>query len=276
VDCIELGYRNSKSLLPAGEYGLYKYSNDNDIRDITGGVASKLNVSLMADAGRVEVNDVKPADQSPVHMIRVAAYVKDAAEAVKLTRNFANKGYETTINIMAISRDRGPELTSALQRISEESPAGVVYIVDSFGALKPGDTAELVDRFKACLPGKAVGFHGHNNQQLAFANTLEAIRQGASYADGTVFGMGRAAGNCPLELLIGHLDDPRYELGPVLDLIAKEILPLRETMEWGYIIPYALTGLMNLHPRSAMALRKGQSRDEYRSFYESIRDPREP
>lgn len=272
ADWIELGYRNSTALNPSPKSGPYKHLDDKEINRVTSGMASRIKIAVMVDVGRVDVNDVKPCEQSPVDMIRVATYVKDVEEAVLLTRDFADKGYETAVNIMAISRDRGPELNAALDRINDESPADVVYIVDSFGALKPGATAELVQRFISRLPGKAVGFHGHNNLQLAFANTLEAIRHGAGYVDGTVFGMGRAAGNCPLELLIGHLEESRHDLGPLLALIEGEVLPLLRTMEWGYIIPYALTGMLNLHPRPAMKLRQGAAKDEFKSFFESLKN----
>ena len=124
--------------------------------------------------------------------------------------------------------------------------------------------------FKRVLKSKEVGFHGHNHQQLAFGNTIEAIIHDANYLDGTVYGIGRAAGNCPLELLMGFLKNPKFDIRPILDLIAKEFIPLRNKIEWGYIIPYALSGMMNEHPRAAMALRKTDKKENYREFYESL------
>jgi 4-hydroxy 2-oxovalerate aldolase len=78
------------------------------------------------------------------------------------------------------------------------------------------------------------------------------------------------SGNCHLELLLGFLKNPKYDLKPVLDLIAAEFIPLRETLEWGYTIPYAITGMRNEHPRSAMALRASENKDNYSEFYESL------
>jgi len=208
-----------------------------------------------------------------VDMIRVATYVAGMDEAIDMTADFDAKGYETTINVMAVSKESDYDLDKALHRIWEESPARTIYIVDSFGALVPKETGRLVDRFRAALPGKRIGFHGHNNQQLALANTLTAIDHGAVDVDGTVFGMGRAAGNCPLELLLGRLAERKADLGPILDLIADLFIPLREKVEWGYIIPYALTGLLNKHPREAMKLRDSAEKDAYREFYERLTAP---
>ncbi len=224
----------------------------------------------MVDVGRVNPDEVRPASDSPVAMMRVAAYVKDIDKAIYLVNHFADKGYETTINIMAISKDRGPALDEALQQIQEESQANVVYIVDSFGALYQEPIEELVKRCKKYLKTKEVGFHGHNNQQLAFSNTIEAIIHNANYLDATVYGIGRAAGNCPLELLLGFLNNPKFDIRPVLDLIANEFIPLREKIEWGYIIPHAIAGMLNEHPRAAIALRNSPEKENYRKFYDSL------
>ncbi len=270
VDYIEIGYRNSKTLFSTEEYGLWKFSDDDEIKKVIEGVESHTKISIMVDVDRVELDDVKPASESPVDMIRVASYVKDIDKAIFMVNNFAEKGYETTINIMAISRDQGPELNEALQQIEEESRANVIYIVDSFGALYQEPVEYLVKLFKSIVKTKEIGFHGHNNQQLAFGNTIEAIIHGANYLDGTVYGIGRAAGNCPLELLVGFLKNPKFDIRPILDLISVEFIPLREKIEWGYVIPYAIAGMMNEHPKAALALRKSDKKEDYREFYESL------
>ncbi|MFH1678914.1 MAG: aldolase catalytic domain-containing protein [Candidatus Omnitrophota bacterium] len=270
VDYMELGYKNSKEFFSPREFGLWKFCDDEEIKKVIDGIESNTKISVMVDVGRVDIDDVKPASQSPVDMIRVAAYVKDIDKAIFLVNHFADKGYETTINIMAISRDQGIELDEALCQIEKESKSMVVYIVDSFGALYQEPVERLVKQFKSVLKTREVGFHGHNHQQLAFGNTIEAIIHGGNYLDGTVYGLGRAAGNCPLELLIGFLKNPKFDIRPILDLISKEFIPLREKIEWGYIIPYAIAGMMNEHPGAAMALRKSDKRENYREFYESL------
>ena len=224
----------------------------------------------MVDVGRANLDDVKPVSESPVDLIRTATYVKDIDKAIYMANHFTEKGYMTTINIMAISRDQGFELDEALEQIETESKVNVVYIVDSFGTLYQETTENLVLKFKKILKTKEIGFHGHNHQQLAFGNTIEAIIHDANFLDGTVYGIGRAAGNCPLELLIGFLKNPKFDLRPIYDLISKEFIPLRDKIEWGYIIPYAITGMMNEHPRAAMALRKSEEKENYREFYEKI------
>ena len=272
VDYMEIGYKNSKELFSPKEYGLWKFCDDDEIRKVIEGVPSKTKISVMVDIGRVKLDDIKPAKESPVKMIRVACYVKDIDKAIFMVNHIAEKGYETTINIMAISKDDGPELDEALHQIENESRVDVVYIVDSFGALYQESVESLVKRFRDILKTREIGFHGHNHQQLAFSNTIEAIIHNANYLDATIYGIGRAAGNCPLELLIGFLKNPKFDIRPILDVISSEFISLSKKIEWGYVIPYAIAGMMNEHPKAAMALRSSDKKENYREFYESIKN----
>ena len=87
------------------------------------------------------------------------------------------------------------------------------------------------------LPGKTIGIHAHNNRQLAFGNPIQAIIEGANMLDASVYGIGRGPGNCCVELLLSFLQNPKYNLRPVLKLIQDHYLPLHHEIEWGYILP---------------------------------------
>lgn len=270
VDYMEIGYKNSKKLFSPKEFGKWKFCDDDDIRKAIEGIESKTKISVMVDVDRVDVEAVLPRKDSPVAMIRVASYVKDIDKAIYLVNHFADKGYETTVNIMAISKALDNELTECFHQLEKECKADVIYIVDSFGSLYQETTEFLIKKAKSILKTKEIGIHAHNNQQLAFGNTIEAIIHDANFVDATVYGLGRAAGNCPLELVLGFLKNPKFDIRPILDLISKEFIPLREKIEWGYIIPYAITGILDEHPRAAMALRNSERKENYREFYESL------
>jgi 4-hydroxy 2-oxovalerate aldolase len=270
VDYIEIGYRCSRSIMSPDEFGKWKFCDEEDIRRAIDGIESNTKLSVMVDVGRVEKKDILPCKDSVVDMIRVATYVKDVDKAIDLVNDAVDKGYEGTVNIMAISRALDNELDEALAQLQEESKALAVYIVDSFGALYSENIQYLVSKYKKFLKTREVGIHAHNNQQLAYANTIQGIIEGCNFVDGTIYGIGRAAGNCPLELLVGFLKNPKFDLRPILEVISREFLPLREKIEWGYLIPYAITGMFNEHPRAAMALRKTKDKDKYREFFESM------
>ena len=202
-------------------------------------------------------------------MIRIATYVKDADKAITLCNRVHDLGYETTINIMAISRENEFDLIEALDQIAQ-TPVGTVYVVDSFGYFFSEQIHYMVKLFLEHMPGKRVGIHCHNNQQLGFANTIEGIRKGANLVDGSLYGIGRGAGNCPLELVMGFLKNPKFDLEPILRVIQDYMIPMRNEIEWGYMIPYVITGILNRHPRAAIMMRKTDARDKYAEFYNEI------
>ncbi len=270
IDYMEIGYKNSKKLFSPKDYGKWKFCDDQDIREVIKDIPSQTKISVMVDVDRVDIDDILPKEDSPVDMVRVATYVKDVDKAIYLVNHFADKGYETTVNIMAISRALDNELNECLEQLEKESKAQIVYIVDSFGSLYQETTEFLIKKAKSILKSKEVGMHAHNNQQLAFGNTIEAIIHNANYVDGSVFGLGRAAGNCPTELILGFLKNPKYDIRPILDVISKEFVPLQKKIEWGYFIPYAITGILDEHPRTAIALRESEKKENYREYYESL------
>ena len=272
IDYMEMGYRSSKELYPSKDFGSWKYCDDEKIREITGGIESNLKLSVMVDAHRVKEQQFVKADESPFDMVRVATYVKDMDKAIELVKKCHDLGYETTVNIMAISKEIEPDMIEALDQLAE-SPVDVVYVVDSFGALYCEQIEYLVKLFRKHLPeNKEIGVHCHNNQQLAFANTIEGIIHNANFLDASLYGIGRGPGNCPLELLIGFLKNPKFKLSPILRAIEEQMLPMQKNIEWGYLIPYMVTGMLNEHPRAGIEVRKTRDKDKYAKFYEEIRD----
>lgn len=272
IDYMEMGYRSSRKYAPPEDFGDWKYCDDEKILEIIDGIESNVKLSIMVDAHRVVDQHFAPVDESPIDMIRVATYVKDVDKAIALVNRCEDLGYETTVNVMAISKENEFDLTEALDQLAK-TPTGTVYVVDSYGYYFCEQIEYSVKLFEKHLPGKRLGIHCHNNQQLAYANTIEGIRHDCNLVDGSLFGIGRGAGNCPLELLIGFLKNPKFNIEPILKVIQDYMIPMRQEEEWGYMIPYAITGMLNRHPRSAIAMRKTDAKDKYVEFYEEIADP---
>ena len=270
LDYVELGYRVSKKLFSTEEFGPWRFCDEEDVRRIVGNGRPETKVAIMCDVGRVEEEDFLPAVDSVVAMVRIATYVKDIDKAIALTNCCHDLGYETTINIMAISNALEWDIDEAVKQVEAETKIKALYVVDSFGALYSEQIHHLVDKYRAMLgPDKEVGIHCHNNQQLAFANTIEAIIHNANFLDATVFGIGRGAGNCPLELLLSFLKNPKFDVRPILDVCVRRVLPMVDTLKWGYHIPYMVTGVHNQHPRAAMAM-MGRNSTDYRAFWDEI------
>ncbi|MCD7734420.1 MAG: aldolase catalytic domain-containing protein [Clostridiales bacterium] len=277
VDYMEFGYKCDKKIFSPDRYGKWKFCDEADIRAIVGDNDTDLKISVMADVGRCDYkNDIIPKADSVIDTIRVATYVNAIPTAIDMVEDAKNKGYEATVNIMAVSKVNGEDLKNSLELLGQSS-VDVIYLVDSFGSFYPEQIRRLTDQYMEVADkyGKKVGIHAHNNQQLAFANTIEAMNKGvgATYLDATVNGLGRGAGNCHLEGLLSFLRNPKYKTIPILKFVENYILPLREQgLTWGYDIPYLLTGQLNAHPSFAIKFIKEGRKDYYNFFHELVDD----
>lgn len=274
VEYMEFGYKASKEIFDVKEFGKWKFCDEQDIRDIVGDNDTDMKIAVMADVGRTDYKkDIIPKSESVIDMIRIATYVNTIPAAVEMINYCAEMGYETSINVMAISTASENDLDIALELLAQ-SPVNVIYLVDSYGSMYPEQIRRYAEKYTeiAEANGKSVGIHAHNNQQLAFANTIEACAYGVSYLDATISGLGRGAGNCNMELLLGFLRNPRYSLNPILKFIQNRILPLKKSgVVWGCDVQYMLTGQQNQHPRSAIAF-TNDKREDYAAFYQAVLD----
>lgn len=250
LDYVELGYRVDKKQFSPSDYGLWRFCDEEELREVAYKCDTK--IAIMCDVGRTDMSVFIPAKDSIVSMVRVATYVKDIDKAIHMIEYCKDLGYEVTCNIMAVSTNLEPDLDEALNQLAQ-TPVDVVYLVDSFGYFYSEQIHYLADKYHEKLPGKELGIHCHNNQQLAFANTIEGIIKNINYVDGSLYGMGRGGGNCTTELLLGFLKNPKFRLSPVLELIEKYFIQLKEECKFGYELPYMVTGHLNKHPRPALA-----------------------
>ena len=272
VDYMEFGYKASKNMFNESEFGKWKFCNEEDIRAIVGDNPTSMKIAVMADVGRCDYKtDFLPKNESVIDMVRVACYIHQIPAAIEMIEWFHALGYETTCNIMAISQANTEQVNQALSMLAATN-VDVIYLVDSYGSLYPENASALAKVYLAAVENtdKKIGFHAHNNQNLAFANTIETLSYGVSFLDATAQGMGRGAGNCAMELLLGFLKNPKYNLYELLKFIEKYMIPLKaQGVVWGYDLQYMFTGLLNRHPREAIDF-TGKKRDDYSEFYKSL------
>ena len=273
VDYMEVGYKASKKIFSPEKFGKWKFSTEEDIRRVLGDLPVGPKLAFMADAERTDYHtDILPKSESVVDLVRVATYVHQLPTALDMVKDAKDKGYETAINLMAVSTVGEQELEEAIA-ILAASDADIVYLVDSFGSFYSEITRSYVNRYMAHVRpvGKKLGIHAHNNQQLAFANTIEALIMGTSFLDTTVYGLGRGAGNCHTELMLGFLKNPKYHVRPLLKVIDEHVAPLKKTERWGFDIPYMLTGQFNVHPQPAIKY-VNKPEGSYTDFYDGLLD----
>ncbi len=272
IDYMEIGYKNSKKIYDPAKFGDWRFCDDEAVKRIVGDNKRDIKLSVMADAEKSDYKtEIGPKEKSPIDMVRIATYIHQIPLAIDMIKHCADNGYETTVNIMAISTVRESELDEGLELLGE-SDAGTIYLVDSFGSLYSEQIRYMMAKYMRIAHeyGKEIGIHAHNNLQLAFANTVESIVSGANMVDGTLAGLGRGAGNCPLELLIGFLHNPRFRIRPLLECVEGRIEPMRAKLGWGFDYPYMVTGFLNRHPKSAMEYNESDKRGRIVDFYDEM------
>ncbi len=273
VDYMEFGYKADPDLFNADEFGPWKFCREEDLRAIVGENISDMKIAVMADVGRCNFRrDFVPKAESVIDMVRVACYVHQIPAALEMIEYLHGLGYETACNIMAVTQVGSGQIEEALAMLNASS-VDVIYLVDSYGALYPENASALAITYleSAEKVGKKIGFHAHNNQNLAFANTIDTLSRGVSFLDATVQGIGRGAGNCATELLLGFLKNPKYNLYSILTFIEQYMIPLRKEVVWGYDLQYMFTGQLNRHPREALSF-TAEGRGDYCTFYKELLD----
>ena len=274
VDYMEFGYRADKTMFDVDKFGPSKFCDDDYIRSVVGDNNTDLKIAIMADVGRCDYkNDIQEKVNSPVDLVRVACYLHQVPTAIEMIEDAHKKGYETSCNIMALSTGQENDIKAALEMLGKSS-VDVIYIVDSYGSIYPEAMARVCHMFGevAAKYNKKLGIHAHDNQRLAFANTIECAGDGVDFLDATYMAMGRGAGNCAMELLLGFLKNPKFNIYPVIKFIEEHMLPLQKSgAVWGYDIPYLLTGRLNQHPSAAIDyIKSGET--NYSEFYTDLLD----
>src|SRR3972149_6364847 len=155
VDYMEIGYKSSEKYFSRKENGTWKFCREEDIKPVIGGAETGMKLSAMADIGRIDHEDIPKKSESVFDMIRVACYTKETDKGIALAQHCMDKGYEVTINVMAVSKVLEEDLDEALSDLSKSS-VPTIYLVDSFGAMYSEQIQYLSKKYKEALPGKEV------------------------------------------------------------------------------------------------------------------------
>lgn len=251
IDYLELGYR---SLPQKGYYGEYFYSPIERLKALKE-LAPTTSFALMLDEKNTNPQSLpqlfKPL-QGICEMVRMAVAPTKIADAIVLAQILKDLGFLVAVNIMYISKIKLE--TQFFDQINRgEGFVDFLYLVDSYGGIMPEELAEKIGMTKENTPF-TIGFHGHNNMELALANSYTAMQNGAGIIDSTVTGMGRGAGNLKTELFLTYLQAQHHWQVDFSQL--SHILPAFEEMQryygWGTNLPYMISGAYSLPQKDVM------------------------
>lgn len=251
IDYIELGYRNNPSSAYIGKFGYSPIYLLKHIREF-----SEKKLAVMINEKTTQCKDLQQLTEpiiGLVDMIRIAVDPTYITRAINLAKLIKQQGFEVGFNIMYMSKwnqyQRFYENLSGLEGVVD-----IVNMVDSYGGIMPNEVVETIKQLRYVVTCK-IGFHGHNNLEMALMNTLTAIDCGVDSVDCTIMGMGRGAGNLNTELLLTFLN----KKGLVVDFNALSdtitvFQPLLEKYHWGTQLPYMISGANSLPQKEVMSL----------------------
>jgi 4-hydroxy 2-oxovalerate aldolase len=250
VDYIEIGYRSPAQTEYYGEY----FYCPQYVIELT---ASKSNKKLAVMLNEKDVNPTQGHDLleplvDKVALVRIAINPENITRGIKLAEVIKQMGFEVGFNVMYMSQwYKYKGFFNELKELN--GLADYLYLVDSYGGVYPSDVIRLVEDVKNHTSVK-LGYHGHNNLELALINTLTAIDMGVEIVDATITGMGRGAGNLKTELLLTAINN-KYGLGVDFNELGKLVNAfenLRKEYEWGTNLPYMISGANSLPQKDVM------------------------
>jgi 4-hydroxy 2-oxovalerate aldolase len=250
VDYLEIGYRSHKK---SGYFGEYFYCPEYLIDRIRESSNKSLAVILdEKDVTKNQIPDLLEPCKQKIQLVRIALDPQNIVRALRLAELIKAKSFEVGFNVMYMSKWRQyPDFINELKNLN--GLADYFYMVDSYGGVYPDELRDTIKIVKE-KTNTVLGFHGHNNLELALINTLTALESGVEIVDATVTGMGRGAGNLKTELFFTVINK---KFGVDIDFNALSLVvdtfeQLRKQYEWGTNLPYMVSGANSLPQKDVM------------------------
>lgn len=254
IEFIECGYIDEKK---GSNKARTCFDSDLSVRDflIKTGKKSGISYVAMIDYGTFDVNKLHSRSEDGLDGIRLAFHKEDWQNAICWGQVILSKGYDLYIQPMVSMRYTDDEFCEII-RVCNEKLEGAkgFYIVDSFGQM---DSISLIHKAEIAdqrlLTDMKLGFHAHNNRQMAYSNSLAFLAFNAKHdimLDASIMGMGKGAGNLCTELITISLiqEGKKYQVGCLYDIIGDYFSKIIKEHPWGYSLDYYLSSLYSCTP----------------------------
>lgn len=254
VDWVELGFLDdrrpfdiNRSIMP----------DTVSMQKIYGKIAKKETKFVgMIDFGTCDIANIQPAKDTILDGIRVIFKKHIRVPAMEFCKQLKDMGYTVFSQLVSITSYTDEELLDLIRLVNEVKPFAV-SMVDTYGLLHKNNLFhyyEMLDKYVE--QDIAIGYHSHNNFQLAYSNSIELINYHRDktrplLCDGSLFGMGKGAGNAPIELLCMYMNDnygKKYHISHLLEAIDCTVSELYNKYHWGYSMKAFIAASNDCHP----------------------------
>lgn len=252
VDYIEIGFLDDRRNFDVNRT---IFPNTESINKIFEGVPKKNAIPVaMIDFGTCSLENIGNVNETFIDGIRVIFKKEKIEEALPFCKAIKEKGYKLFIQAISITAYSDIEMLNYVSKINTIKPYAF-SIVDTYGLL---DDKSLTRYFRLIdnnlNPDIRLGYHDHNNFQLAYSNTCKFLAYDTErelVGDSSVYGMGKSAGNCATELLSMHLNDyyhKSYNLNEILECVDTYMMPIYQKCYWGYKYDFYIAAMHKVHP----------------------------
>lgn len=208
----------------------------------------------MIDFGTCAIENIAPCTESYLDGIRVIFKKGKMHPAMEFCRQVKELGYRVFSQLVSVTSYTDDELLELVKLVNDVKPYGV-SMVDTYGLM---DGERLLHIYQILdenvVPKVRIGFHAHNNFQLGYANALEFLKYEGKhdvFVDGTLYGMGKSAGNAPLELVAMALNNKyggHYNIDSMLEAVNESVMDFYKSTPWGYKTFFYLCAKNQCHP----------------------------
>lgn len=208
----------------------------------------------MIDYGTCSIENIQPCNESYLDGIRVIFKKHVMYEAIEFCRKIKELGYNVFTQAVSITSYNDNELLELIGLVNELQPYAV-SMVDTYGLLHQDNLIHIFDIMDSNLnPQISIGYHAHNNFQMGYANCIEMLNKKVErtiLVDATLYGMGKSAGNTPIELISMYMNEnfgKKYDVNQMLEAIEINIMDIHNKIHWGYNLFYYISASNKCHP----------------------------
>lgn len=252
IDFIEIGFLDdrrqfdiNRSIMP----------DTDSVKRIFAGLDRKSTKVLgMIDYGTCAIENVKPQRESFLDGIRVIFKKHLRKEALEFCAKLKELGYMVFVQLVAVTSYEDEEMEDLIRLANEVQPYAV-SMVDTYGLMYQNNIMHYFELLDAGLkPEISIGYHGHNNFQMGYANCIAMMSLNTKrnlLVDGTIYGMGKSAGNAPIELIAMWMNEnlgKKYHLSQILEAIDANIKTFYSPATWGYNMFFFVAARNECHP----------------------------